>query len=155
LLIVGFENETHRRNILSDLSAAERKVVLNGRLLRVQQRGIEMFYEAADAFVVNSQGRGESFSRAAIEAMAFGLPVLGTDAGGTKEIVLNGETGLLHPVGESGIDVLAANILRLVKDRGYAKQLGAAGQARANDYFSSQRFFRELEHALAPVLGGS
>lgn len=45
---------------------------------------------------MNSQGNGEPFGRVTIEAMAFGLPVLGTDAGGTKEIVLDGKTGLLH-----------------------------------------------------------
>ena len=69
--------------------------------------------------------------------MAFSLPILGTSAGGTKEIVLDGKTGLLHPVGEAGLEILGANILRLVNDRKYARHLGAAGQQRASKYFSS------------------
>ena len=82
--------------------------------------------------------------------MAFGLPILGTSAEGQKEIVLDGKTGLLHPVGEAGLEILGANILCLVNDRKYARQLGAAGQQRASQYFSSN-FFRELEDALAPA----
>ena len=152
LLLVGFKNEVHRRTTLFGLSPTERKAVLNGRLLWIAQPEVAFFYKAADAFVMNSQGRGEPFGRVTIEAMAFGLPVLGTKAGGTTEVILEGETGLLHPVGERGLEVLATNILRLVNDRDYAKQLGSVGQKRANAYFSSQRFFRDFESALAPTL---
>ena len=152
LLLVGFGDELHRRTILSGLSRMERKAVLNGQLLWLRQSEISIVYRSADAFVMNSQGNGETFGRVTIEAMAFGLPILGTSAGGTKEIVLDGKTGLLHPVGEAGLEILGANILRLANDRNYAMQLGAAGQQRASKYFSSQRFFRELEDALAPAL---
>ena len=152
VLLVGFGDELHRRTVLSGLSRMERKAVLNGRLLWLQQSEISIFYRSADAFVMNSQGNGECFGRVTIEAMAFGLPILGTSAGGTKEIVLDGETGLLHPVGEAGLEILGANILRLANDRNYAMQLGAAGQQRATEYFSFQRFFWELEDALAPAL---
>jgi len=152
LLLAGFRKEMDRRVTLLSLSPTERKAVLNGRLLWVAQPEVGIFYRAADAFAMNTQGRGEPFGRVTIEAMAFGLPVLGTKAGGTTEIVLEGETGLLHPVGEPGLEILAANILRLANDRDYALRLGIAGQKRANEYFSSRRFFRELEHALAPAL---
>ena len=65
------------------MTDAERRSVNDGRLLIVQQPLIFAFYKAADAFVVNTQGSGEVFGRVTIEAMAFGLPVLGTNAGGT------------------------------------------------------------------------
>jgi len=152
VLLAGFRTELDRRVTLLSLSPTERKAVLNGRLLWGAQPDVTIFLRAADAFVMNTQGRGEPFGRVTIEAMAFGLPVLGTKAGGTTEIVLEGETGLLHPVGEPGLEILAANILRLANDRDYALRLGIAGQKRANEYFSSRRFFRELEHALAPAL---
>ena len=126
--------------------------MLNGRLLWVQNPELSIFYRSADAFAMNSQGFGENFGRVTIEAMAFGLPIVGTSAGGTQEIVLDGHTGLLHPVGEAGLEILGANVLRLVNDREYARHLGAAGQQRASNHFSSHRFFRELDDALAPAL---
>jgi glycosyltransferase involved in cell wall biosynthesis len=155
LLLVGFADELHRHKTLSSLPQMERTAVLNGRLLWAQQQDISIFYKSADAFVMNSQGNGENFGRVTIEAMAYGLPILGTDAGGTKEIVVDGKTGLLHPVGEVGLETLRANILRLVNDRQYARQLGIAGRQRASECFSSRRFFRELEDALAPALSKS
>jgi glycosyltransferase involved in cell wall biosynthesis len=153
LLLVGFRNEMDRRMTLLSLSPAERKAVLNGRLLHTVQPVIDIFYKVADAFVMNSQGHGEPFGRVTIEAMAFGLPVLGTNAGGTPEIVVEGETGLLHPVGDAGLEILAANILRLTNDRSYAKRLGLAGQIRANEHFSFSRMCHDLEEALTPILG--
>ncbi|XP_070679697.1 uncharacterized protein [Malus domestica] len=44
---------------------------------------VAALYSAADVYVMNSQGLGGTFGRVTIEAMAFGLPVLGTEAGGT------------------------------------------------------------------------
>jgi hypothetical protein len=60
----------------------------------------------------------------------------------------------MRPIVEvnSAWEALAANILALANDRDYAMQVGIAGQKRASEYFSSRRFFRELEYALAPAL---
>ena len=79
LLLVGFDDELHRRSTLSGLSQMERRAVLDGRLLWVRSPEISIFYKSADAFVMNSQGGGENFGRVTIEAMAFGLPILGTE----------------------------------------------------------------------------
>ncbi|TQD87843.1 hypothetical protein C1H46_026613 [Malus baccata] len=76
---------------------------------------VAALYSAADVYVMNSQGLGETFGRVTIEAMAFGLPVLGTEAGGTKEIVEHNVTGLLHPVGHDGTRGLAENLRFLLK----------------------------------------
>ncbi|KAG0470953.1 hypothetical protein HPP92_015499 [Vanilla planifolia] len=71
------------------------------------------FLAAIDVLVQNSQARGECFGRITIEAMAFQLPVLGTSAGGTTEIVINGSTGLLHPTGKEFIPILAQGVVKL------------------------------------------
>jgi glycosyltransferase involved in cell wall biosynthesis len=153
LLLVGFSEEARRATLLG-LSEKERKAVLDGKLLWTEQDELDVFYRSADCFVMNSQERGEAFGRVTIEAMAFGLPVLGTNAGGTSEIVVDGTTGLLHPVGEDGLELLATNLLSLVNDRSRAKHLGIAGQIRAREYFSSPRFCSDFEEALRPVLSG-
>ncbi|KAD4888470.1 hypothetical protein E3N88_20543 [Mikania micrantha] len=77
------------------------------------------YLAAIDVLVQNSQGRGECFGRISIEAMAFQLPVLGTSAGGTAEIVVNGSTGFLHPAGKEGMFLerhMAGRIAVVLKD---------------------------------------
>jgi glycosyltransferase involved in cell wall biosynthesis len=157
LLLVGFSHWKQCRSLLASLSPGQRRAVKGGRFLLRKQRHIFAFYKAADAFVMNTQGNGEVFGRVSIEAMAFGLPVLGTDAGGTRDIVVPGETGLLHPVGEAGQEILSANILRLLRDRALARRMGEAGRERARSHFSPDQFHRTfasalmLDQAIAPA----
>jgi glycosyltransferase involved in cell wall biosynthesis len=53
-----------------------------------------IFYKAIDCFVMASQS--ETYGMVTIEAMAAGVPVIGTNSGGTPEILGNGEFGLLY-----------------------------------------------------------
>ena len=71
---------------MAGLNSGARKALSHRRAVRVV-RNLTPYYAAADAFVMNSQGLGENFGRVTIEAMTFKLPVLGTNAGGTPEIV--------------------------------------------------------------------
>jgi glycosyltransferase involved in cell wall biosynthesis len=152
LLIVGLKDDRQRAALLRDLGPEERRVLSPSRTY-VAQTEYAAFYLASDAYVMNSQGgatgRGECFGRVTIEAMAFGLPVLGTAAGGTKEIISDGVTGLLFPVGEAGQSVLAEHLDRLVRDPARAQFLGRAGRAHALDYFRQTRFLAEMNEALA------
>ncbi|MCO5578359.1 hypothetical protein L7F22_032200 [Adiantum nelumboides] len=108
------------------------------------------YLAAIDVLVQNSQARGECFGRITIEAMAFQLPVLGTAAGGTKEIIVNGTTGLLHPVGKEGVPVLAKNMVHLANDAAMRKETGKRGHERVQQHFlekhMAQRIGRVLEH---------
>ena len=66
----------------------------------------------ADIYVQSSDFEGLPVS--VCEALACGLPVVATKAGGTVDIVKDGETGILTEIGDA--DALAAAIIRLVKD---------------------------------------
>ncbi len=90
---------------------------------------------ASDVFVMPSLA--EHFGRVLIEAMAMGKPVVATAAGGTPEIVLDGETGLLVPPGQAA--PLAAAVLSVLGDPALAERLGAAGRRRAVADFSLTR----------------
>ena len=68
---------------------------------------------AADLFLLPSQS--ESFGLSALEALASGVPVIGTNAGGLPEVVRDGETGFLCKVGD--VDTMAARALELLRDR--------------------------------------
>ncbi|KAJ0007380.1 hypothetical protein Pint_29906 [Pistacia integerrima] len=109
---------------------------------------VASLYSAADVYVINSQGLGETFGRVTIEAMAFGLPVLGTDAGGTKEIVEHNVTGLLHPPGHQGSPVLAQNLRFLLKNPSARKQMGMEGRKKVGKLYLKRHMYKKLGEVL-------
>lgn len=106
------------------------------------------YLAAIDVLVQNSQARGECFGRITIEAMAFKLPVLGTAAGGTMEIVVNRTTGLLHNAGKDGVSPLARNIVKLATDVEMRTTMGKKGYERVKEMFME----RHMSHRIASVL---
>ena len=149
VIMVGFANEQQKLEFLKGLDDAGRKAIdESGHRSRTQPGP---FYAASDAFVMNTQESGECFGRVTIEAMTFKLPVLGTNGGGTPEIVEDGATGLLHPLGIDGQQLLAKNILTLVENRAWAKALGEAGFKRVQEKFTSARFYAELGSLLETI----
>ncbi|ESQ48354.1 hypothetical protein EUTSA_v10020188mg [Eutrema salsugineum] len=113
---------------------------------------VASLYSAADVYVTNSQGIGETFGRVTIEAMAYGLPVLGTDAGGTKEIVEHNVTGLLHPVGRPGNKVLAQNLLFLLRNPSTRLQLGSIGREKVEKMYMKQHMYKRFVDVLVKCM---
>lgn len=150
LLIVGLYKRADRRALLQELTPDERAVLSPARTY-VQQTAIASFYRASDAFIMNSQGRGEAFGRVTTEAMAFGLPVLGTSAGGTAEIIEDGVTGYQFPTGEAGQAVLQRQVETLVRDRLLADRLGQAGRESALMRFRQGKLLSDLAEALEVI----
>ncbi|PSS07455.1 N-acetyl-alpha-D-glucosaminyl L-malate synthase [Actinidia chinensis var. chinensis] len=109
---------------------------------------VAALYSAADAYVMNSQGLGETFGRVTIEAMAFGLPVLGTDAGGTKGLVEHNVTGLLHPLGRPGTQVLAENLRFLLKNPLARQEMGARGRKKVEHMYLKRHMFKKFAQVL-------
>lgn len=93
-----------------------------------------------DIVVVPS--RYEGFGLTAAEAMAAGKPVLASDTSGLKEVVANGETGILFPVDDYAT-VLKA-LQKLIKDPDLRKNLGDAGRKRVSEIFSFEIFTRKI-----------
>ncbi|XP_015889877.1 uncharacterized protein LOC107424557 [Ziziphus jujuba] len=110
------------------------------------------YLAAIDVLVQNSQGRGECFGRITIEAMAFQLPVLGTAAGGTTEIVVNGTTGLLHPAGKEGVTPLAKNIVKLATHVERRLTMGKRGYERVKERFLEHHMADRIATVLTGVL---
>ncbi|KAJ6394577.1 hypothetical protein OIU77_023727 [Salix suchowensis] len=109
---------------------------------------VASLYSAADVYIINSQGLGETFGRVTIEAMAFGLPVLGTDAGGSKEIVEHNITGLLHPVGRPGTRVLAQNIEFLLKNPSAREHMGIQGRKKVEKMYLKRHMYKKFGEVL-------
>ncbi|CAN8259171.1 unnamed protein product [Cochlearia groenlandica] len=113
---------------------------------------VASLYSAADVYVTNSQGVGETFGRVTIEAMAYGLPVLGTDAGGTREIVEHNVTGLLHPVGRQGNKVLAQNLLFLLRNPSTRLHLGNKGREKVDKLYMKQHMYNRFVDILVKCM---
>lgn len=109
---------------------------------------VASLYSAADVYVINSQGLGETFGRVTIEAMAFGLPVLGTDAGGTKDIVEHNVTGLLNPLGRPGVQVLSENIQFLLKNPSMRQEMGMRGRKMVEKMYLKRHMYKKFAEVL-------
>ena len=81
-------------------------------------------YQDAEAVVLSS--RQEGFGMALVEAMACGTPVVSTRCGGPEEIVRDGITGFLTPVGDAG--ALAEAAERILSDRALRASMGRAAR---------------------------
>jgi glycosyltransferase involved in cell wall biosynthesis len=98
----------------------------------------------ADSVLVTS--RNEAFGRVTVEALRAAVPVIASDAGGTRELIDDGKTGLLYPPGDGA--ALARQIVRLMDDRAFAAALAQAGAAWAGPRFTAEEFAENLEAAL-------
>ena len=116
------------------------------------------FTEDCQAYFARSHvalmcSRAEAFGRVTVEAMKFGLPVIGANSGGTRELVRDGWNGLLYPVGDAC--QLAERIHRLSRDPGLRARLGRNAQEWARGTFSRARHTDDVLRVLtliAPTL---
>lgn len=76
----------------------------------------------------------------------------GTAAGGTTEIVVNGTTGLLHPVGKSGVTPLSKNIVKLATHVERRLTMGKRGYERVKKRFLEQHMAERIAGVLKEVL---
>jgi glycosyltransferase involved in cell wall biosynthesis len=102
-------------------------------------------YGGSDVFVLPSEN--ETFGQVFIEAMACGLPVIGTKVGGTPEIISDSSNGYLIPPNDSSI--LAQMIEKLINDRSTRNRFIKAGIKTVEDKFTSEKqlfnFMKTLE----------
>jgi glycosyltransferase involved in cell wall biosynthesis len=90
-------------------------------------------YTALDIVCVPST-EPEAFGLVAVEAMAAGRPVVAARIGGLPEVVVDGETGYLHPPGDAR--ALAARLEDLLTDPQRRSEFGRAGRARFQREFT-------------------
>ncbi len=103
------------------------------------------------AAVVACPSLREGFGVVCAEAMAHARPVVASDVGGLRDLVVDGQTGYLVPPGD--VAALRSALERLLGDPALRRRLGAAGQARIAERFTWERFtddtIRAYEDALA------
>ena len=104
----------------------------------------------ADLFLLSSVTEGIPVTL--IEAMAAGLPVVGTRVGGMGEVVEEGRTGLLAPTGDDA--GLAEAVLRLADDPERRAQMGMAGRERAWGLFTESCMHDGYRRIFGQMLSG-
>ena len=107
----------------------------------LDREGVRTLLSEADIFVLPSAWEG--LPRSVMEAMAAGLPVVGTDVSGTNELVENGVTGLLVDSGDRV--ALARALASMLEDREMRVEMGRRGQRRIQAGFDLHATTRRLE----------
>jgi glycosyltransferase involved in cell wall biosynthesis len=109
------------------------------------QSEVAAWMRACD-IIVHSSTLAEPFGRVVVEGMLAGRPVIATDAGGVREIVVDGENGLLVPPGDAR--ALAKAINRLLSQPDLARGIAAAALPDVLSRFSVERYRDEIRAVL-------
>ncbi len=133
LTLVGAGSHQPFRNLARHLGVDD-LVTIDG-----PTRDVPSYWAAAHIGLMCSQC--EAFGRVTVEAMRAGLPVCGTNSGGTPEIIEPGVAGLLSPTGDA--DALATNLMTLEADEDLRRRL-AKGAQKSSQHFQRDRHDDEL-----------
>jgi len=146
LLLVGsFEDgDPLPENIRKRLETRDR-VILTGPV-----NDTAPYYAMADVLVLPSHREG--LPTVVLEAHAAGKPVIGAAATGIVDLLVDGETGLLFPVGDASS--LANAIARLIQDKALARKLADAGRDQVKRKFRQELIWAALRREYLKVLQG-
>ncbi len=134
----------------SSAQALARRLGLQDRLRFLgTQNAIEEIAPLADVFLLPSEL--ESFGLSALEAMACGVPVVGSDVGGLPEVVRHAESGYLLPVGD--VEGMAARTIEILRCDERRREMGEAARHRVQSLFDAERVVGQYEAVYARVLG--
>jgi rhamnosyl/mannosyltransferase len=110
---------------------------------QVPDRELVAYYHASELFVLPSVSNAEMFGIVQLEAMACSKPVISTDLPtGVPWVNQHGKTGLVVPPGD--VEALAESIRYLLSHRERRQAMGAAGRARVEQQFTSEKMAASL-----------
>ncbi|MCY9094238.1 N-acetyl-alpha-D-glucosaminyl L-malate synthase BshA [Bacillus inaquosorum] len=142
LLLVGDGPEKSTACELVRKYGLENQVLMLGNQDRVEE-----LYSISDLKLLLSEK--ESFGLVLLEAMACGVPCIGTNIGGIPEVIKNNVSGFLVDVG----DVAAATVsaMRILEDEQLSKQFTEAAMEMLQNEFSSQKIVSQYEQIYADL----
>lgn len=163
-------SETWRLLVVGDgpeREAFEQDLAARGLLERTQFTGainydsVPDFYQQMDVLVMPTQTTRrirEQFGRVLVEAMASGVPVIGSTCGAIPEVI--DDAGMVFPEGNA--DALSGALRRVLWDAGLRDRLARKGRERVEEHYSWERvadqtyelFCQVLKHQEAPASGG-
>ncbi|MGH7422119.1 MAG: N-acetyl-alpha-D-glucosaminyl L-malate synthase BshA, partial [Candidatus Methylomirabilales bacterium] len=144
LLMVGDGVERFTAQHLARELDIEKKVFFLSR-----QEDIPGLMKVADLFLLPSEL--ESFGLAALEAMSCGVPVIASRVGGLPEVIEDGVSGLLRPVGD--VEGMAREALKVLADDALHRRLAQAGRQRVLGHFDAPLIIPHYEALYRELLG--
>ncbi len=144
LLLVGRIKEKKIKRAIKRCSKKER-IILTGYCENAPE-----ISAACDVVCLPSVKR-EGLPRSIIEAMAYGVPPIVTNSGGSPELVEDQKSGLIIPIRSS--KAIADAILCLYKDAGYKQKLGINARSRIDNEFSNDATVEQTLKLYNEVLG--
>ncbi len=136
--------EIGRLTAVAARDACGQRVVFSGRRSREL---LKLYYAAADALVTTPWY--EPFGITPLEAMACGTPVIGSDVGGLKYTIQDGETGFLVPPHDP--EALGERLARFYSSPRLMKRMGRNALRRAHAFFTWERVVAKLDRVYARV----
>jgi len=115
-----------------------------------ERTDVAAIVESYDAFLLTSVIEG--MPNAIMESQLAGVPVIATRAGGTVDLIRDGETGLLAPIGDH--ETLAAALVRVLTDKSLHDRISRAAQQQIRNEFTAEMLARRTERVYGRVLGG-
>ena len=128
LLILAGDSFVPHQHLL-DRSPARHRIIVCEDVLHVED-----YLGAANAGLYTSET--ESFGLSILETQFHGRPVVAFRVGGIPEVIVDGETGFLHPFGD--VAALAASLDQLAASRELAKRMGESARQQARARFSTE-----------------
>jgi sugar transferase (PEP-CTERM/EpsH1 system associated) len=126
----------------SELESYASSLLIQDNVLFLGNRNdVAELYPLMNVFVLTSIFEG--FSNVIVEAMASSLPVVATNVGANRRILIDGVTGYLTPVGDN--DLISEKIIHLLQSPREALEMGRRGRERVKDQFSLEMMVERYE----------
>lgn len=149
LVVVG-EPQADSEDYGKRLRAEAAQPPLAGRVAFAGRRDDVSAILASCAVHAQPSVRPDSLPRTVLEAMAAGVPSIGSDIGGIPEMIVHGQTGLVVPPGDG--HALARGLISLLADEKLRARMGEAARERARTLFSPAAHAREIMDIYSSVL---
>ncbi|MFH1160481.1 MAG: glycosyltransferase family 4 protein [bacterium] len=151
LLVMGESTRNEGADYPAELNSLVRQNGLDEQVIfRGYHEDVSLFYSAVDLFVLGSFG--ETYGMVTIESMIYGIPVIGSDAGGTPGILGNGTYGWLYKPQDP--EDLARKIAEALADPEKMRQKARLAQLYAMDTFSHETECVKIEKLLNKIHSG-
>ncbi|MEO0337414.1 MAG: glycosyltransferase family 4 protein, partial [Pseudomonadota bacterium] len=142
-VLVGGENSGEQNASAKEINAMIDKFEMRSKITITGHRSdIPTVLNSLDIFCMPSYE--ENFGNVMLEAMASGVSCVGTNSGGTPEMITEGHSGIL--VSPKSAEALAGGLLRLIEDEELRKLTASHARGTALERFNMDEVFRSVEN---------